>query len=111
VKGTGSAQIHGQNFEYKFCALVFLRATNRGQKFKLASNVEGLGAFDDVFVEYLDDNCRKKHIFVQLKSKAKRLITMPQLKTKDGDFSLRKYYESYIKIEEKFSCSEGVKLE
>ena len=26
----GSAQIHGQLFEYKFCALVFLRAKNEG---------------------------------------------------------------------------------
>jgi hypothetical protein len=108
----GSAQIHGQNFEYKFCALVFLRATKQGQKFKIASNVEGFRTFDDVFVEYLDDNSRKKHIFVQLKSKARRLITMSQLKSKGGDFSLRKYYESYIWIEDKFNCSEGgVKLE
>jgi len=33
-----------------------------GYKFKLASNVEGLGEFGDVFVEYLDDNCRKTHL-------------------------------------------------
>ena len=62
-KDKGSAGIHGQIFEYKFCALSFLRATNKGYKFKLASNVKGLGAFDDVVVEYLDDNCSKKHIF------------------------------------------------
>jgi hypothetical protein len=58
----GSAQTHGQNFEYKFCALSFLRAKNKGQKFKLASNVQGHGKFDDFFVEYLDDNSRKKHL-------------------------------------------------
>ena len=86
-KDKGSAGIHGQIFEYKFCALVFLRATNKGYKFKLASNVKGLGAFDDVVVEYVDENSRKFHIFVQLKSKARRIITMSQLKSKDGDFS------------------------
>jgi hypothetical protein len=59
-KETGSAQIHGQLFEYKFCALVFVGIKNIGYKFKLASNVEGLGVYDDVFVEYLDDNYRKK---------------------------------------------------
>jgi len=32
---------------------------NIGYKFKLSSNVEGLGEFDDVFVEYLDDNSKK----------------------------------------------------
>ena len=71
MKDKGSAQIHGQIFEYKVCALVFLRATNKGYKFKLASNMEGYGKFDDVVVEYQDDNCRKKHIFLQLKSKIK----------------------------------------
>jgi hypothetical protein len=111
-KDKGSAGIHGQVFEYKFCALSFLRATNKGYKFKLACNMKGLGAFDDVVVEYSDGNCSKKHIFLQLKSKAKRLITLSQLKSKDGDFSLRKYYDSYIQVEENFNCSEGgVKME
>ena len=73
--------------------------------------MEGLGAFVDVFVEYLDGYCRKKHIFVQLKSKAKKRVTIEQLLAEKGDFSLRKYYKSYIEIEEKFNCSEGVKLE
>jgi hypothetical protein len=37
---------------------------------------------------------------------------MKELLAERGDFSLRKYYESYIQIEEKFNCSgEGVKLE
>jgi hypothetical protein len=110
-KDKGAAGIHGQVFEYKFCALVFLRALNKGYNFKLASNVKGLGAFDDVVLEYLDDY-RIKHIFVQLKSKARRHITMTQLKSKDGDFSLRKYYDSYIQIEKKLNCSEeGVKID
>ena len=107
MKDKGSAQIHGQIFEYKFCALAYLRATNKGYKFKLASNVKGLGAFDDIVVEYLDSNSRKSHIFVQLKSKLNKHITMSQLKSKDGDFSLRKYYASYIQAEENFNCSEG----
>jgi hypothetical protein len=110
-KDKGSAQIHGQIFEYKFCALSFLRAKNKGYKFKLASNLKGFGAFDDVVVEYLDDNCSKRQIFLQLKSKAKRQVTMAELKSKNGDFSLRKYYDSYIKVEENFNCSEGVKME
>jgi len=110
-KAKGSAGIHGQVFEYKFCALEYLRATNKGYRFKLASNVKGLGAFDDVTIEYLDDNSRKSHIFVQLKSKVKRHVTISQLKSKNGDFSLRKYYESYLQVEENFNCSEGVKMD
>jgi hypothetical protein len=74
--------------------------------------MKGLGAFDDVFVEYIDENCEMSHYFVQLKSKAKRRITLHQLLAEKGDFSLRKYYKSYIEIEEKFNCSEeGVKLD
>jgi len=111
-KVTGFPQICGQGLEYKICALVFLRAKNKGYKFKLASNVKGHGRFDDVYIEYLDDNSRKKHIFVQLKRKRNPLITTNQLLVERREFSLRKYYKSYIKIEEKFNCSdEGVKLE
>ena len=37
---------------------------------------------------------------------------MKKLLAENRDFSLRKYYDSYIQIEEKFNCSEeGVKLE
>ena len=37
---------------------------------------------------------------------------MKQLKSKNGDFSLRKYYDSYIQVEKNFnSIDEGVKLE
>jgi hypothetical protein len=105
-KDKGSAGIHGQTFEYKFCALVFVRIKNKGHKFKLASNMKGLGPLDDVVVEYLNKNSRKKHIFVQLKSKIRQPITMSQLKSKDGAFSLRKYYDSYLNIEKNFNCSE-----
>jgi len=83
MKDKGSAQIHGQIFEYKFCALAYLRATNMGYKFKLASNKSELGAFDDIVVEYLDGNSSKKHIFVQLKSKLNKHITMSELKSKN----------------------------
>jgi len=89
-----------------------LRATNKGYKFKLASNATGLGAFDDILLEYRDDKCSKKHIFLQLKSKANRQVTMSELKSKKGDFSLSKYYESYIQVQENFNCSEeGVKMD
>ena len=111
MKKKGCTETHGHIFEYKCIALFYLRAKNKGYKFKLSSNAEKLGAFDDVAVEYLDDNCSKRHIFVQLKSKLKKLITLPQLKSKDGDFSLRKYYDSYIQVEENFTCSEGVKMD
>jgi hypothetical protein len=113
---TGDKLIHGLNFQYKLCALVFLRMKNLGYNFKLGSNVEGLGKFDDVVVEYLDDNSRKKHVFVQLKSKLRCTITLLELlgKKRKGNvkskcaFSLRKYYETY----NNFNCGgEEIKME
>jgi hypothetical protein len=68
--------------------------------------VKGLGAFNDVFVEFINEKSKMSHNFLQLKSKTKQRITMQQLLAEKGDFSLRKYYESYIQIEEKFNCSE-----
>ena len=73
--------------------------------------MKGHGKFDDVFIEYLDDNSRKKHMFVQLKSKTtKRPVTMDDLLDVKGDFTLRKYYDSYIQIGKMFNCTGGVKL-
>jgi hypothetical protein len=104
--------LHGSKFKYKFCALVFLRIKTNGYKFKLASNVKGLGKFDDVVVEYVDDNRRNSHIFVQIKSQTTQQITMQQLLADRGDFSLRTYYKSYIETEEKFNCSKlGMKMD
>jgi hypothetical protein len=68
--------------------------------------MKGLGAFDDVVVEYLDGNSRKKHTFVRLRRKLKQLVTMQQLVTEKGDFSLHKHYNLYTQVENTFNCSE-----
>jgi hypothetical protein len=104
VKGTSG--IECQIFEYKFCALTYVRAKNKELKFKLGCNVEGFGVFDDVVLEYLDASGRTSHICVQLKRKERQTITVKQLLDKSGDFSLIKHYESYIKTEEIFKSSE-----
>jgi hypothetical protein len=79
MKNNALAQIHSQIFKYKFCALVFLRLTNKGYNFKLASNVKVLGAFNDDFVEFIDEKSKMSHNFLQLMSKTKQRITMQQL--------------------------------
>jgi len=98
--------------EYKFCALVFLRAQNKPYTFKLASNRDGYGVFGEVTLEYLVENSRTAHFFVQVKREPGQCVTMRQLLAEKGRFSLRKYYKSYEKIENKFTCiEEEVKLE
>jgi hypothetical protein len=111
VKDPGTTWIHGHIFEYKCCALVYLRAKHIRYKFKLSSNRKGLGVFDDVVVEYLDGNSRKKHIFMQLKSKVNKTITMKDLLAEKGDFSLRKYYDSYMLVEKSLNGNGEVKLD
>jgi hypothetical protein len=111
-KNKRSEQICGQIFEYKSCALSFLQATNKGYTFKLASNMKGLGGFDADAVRYLDGNSRKKHTFLELKLKLKQRITMQQLVAEKGNFSLNKYYDLYIQVENTFNCSEeAVKMD
>jgi TATA-box binding protein (TBP) (component of TFIID and TFIIIB) len=104
VKGTSGIQ--GQIFEYKFCALTYIKAINEGLHFKLGCNVRGFGVFDDVVVSYLDASGRTSHICVQLKRKEKLRIRMRHLLAETGDFSLIKHYESYIEIEKMFESRE-----
>jgi hypothetical protein len=66
------------------------------------------GKFDDVVLDYLNENDRKSQIFLQLNSKLGQEITLQQLFAEKGNFSLRKYCETYTELE-KFSCSNGVK--
>ena len=103
VKGTSA--IEGQIFEYKFCALTYIKAINEGLKFKLGCNVKGFGVFDDVVLEYLDASGKTSHLCVQLKWKERHNITEKQLLAESGDFSLFKHYESFEDIE-KFKSRE-----
>jgi len=105
-KRKGTTGIQGHAFEFKLCALAYLRAKEKWRKFKLASNVDGHGAFDDILIEYINSKSGLSHIFVQLKSTSER-ITLGKLTGNNKDFGLNKYYESYIDIEEKFNCTGG----
>jgi hypothetical protein len=102
VKGTSA--IAGQMFEYKFCALTYIKAINEELKFKIACNIKGFGVFDDVVLEYVDASGRTSHICVQLKRKEKKHkhITEKHLLAESGDFSLIKHYESYMEVEKMF---------
>jgi hypothetical protein len=47
--------------------------------------MKGHGKFDDVVIEYVNENDRKTHIFMQLKWKLRQTITMQQLLADKGD--------------------------
>jgi len=107
VKDKRSVGLSAFSFVCKFCAMLLVRMKNLGYRFKLAYKLADLGAFDNVFVEYsIVGNSRKKHIFLQFKTKLRQEITKSHLLSEKGEFSLHKYYESYINVKKNFDSGE-----
>jgi len=81
-------------------ALLFARGLNRTEEFRLASNVAGAGAFDDLVFRYrLREPDVWKTCFIQLKHKDDGgTIQRSNLTQMSGDFSLLKYFKSYCEI-------------
>ncbi|GLH10531.1 Ankyrin-2 [Gryllus bimaculatus] len=90
----------GPEYEWKFAALVYLRAYRRGLRFLLASNIDGAKPFDDVFLRLHWKDSRVEQgitYLIQLKH-AERLdksVSFENLKSEKGDFSIKKYFELY----------------
>ena len=74
-------------------AFLFARALNRTEDFRLASNVDGAGAFDDLVFRYrLRETGVWKTCFIQLKHmKIGGTIPRSSLTQMSRDFSLFKY--------------------
>jgi len=81
---------HGEKYEVKTAAFLFARALNRTEEFRLASNVDGAGAFDDLVFRYrLRETDVWKTCFIQLKHKdTGGTIKRSCLTQMSGDFSL-----------------------
>ncbi|KAJ4448806.1 hypothetical protein ANN_00197 [Periplaneta americana] len=108
-KRKGFADGAGLQYEIKITALLFLRALKHTQHFRIATNLEEAGAFDDIVIAYKSEKSETwRTSFIQLKHKiSERLITMHSLldlKSK-GDFRLSKYCNSYNEIKGQFQIS------
>ena len=92
-------------------AFLFARALNKTEEFRLASNVDGAGTFDDLVFRYrLREPDIWKTCFVQLKHKKNGgTIQRSSLINMSGDFSLFKYFESYCQIKSKASADRNLK--
>jgi hypothetical protein len=108
----------GKMNERKMAAFLFARALHRAEEFLLASNVDGLEAFDDLVFRYrLKGSDVWKTSFVQLKEKQgttkhekkEVLIQFSSLIKMSGDFSLLKYFESFCHIKSNSSTHENLK--
>ncbi|CAB3230646.1 unnamed protein product [Arctia plantaginis] len=105
-KRSGTAGIRGQLYETKLLTLILHRLLNDDtiEEFVIGTNIEGLGALDDIVLRYKRKCSRKsKIIFLQAKHKddrTKNKLTIDSIFKKDGDFSFQKYFESYLKIKQ-----------
>ena len=102
---------HGELYEVKMAELLFARALNKTQEFRLASNVDGVGAFDDLVFRYrLKKPDVWKTCFLQLKHKKNGGTIQPSsLIQMSGDFSLFKYFKSYCEIKHNAATDRNLK--
>ncbi|XP_022822974.1 uncharacterized protein LOC111353968 [Spodoptera litura] len=115
-KRNETSGLGGQLYETKLITLVLLRILNCEQinDFLLGSNMESVGAFDDIICRYdVKGGKKPKILFLQAKHRenpTKGEITIDELLKQNGDFSLCKYFDSYLKITRKFSPNNDDKL-
>lgn len=105
-KRSGTSGVTGQLYETKLLSLILHRALKDKdiKEFCLGTNLDSIGAFDDIcFKIKLDHKC--VIAFIQAKHRdepRKNAITDYDLANDKSDFCLKKYFESYIRIKEKF---------
>ncbi|KAJ9588752.1 hypothetical protein L9F63_017956 [Diploptera punctata] len=94
----------GLKYEHNMCSLAFARTMRLKYNFSLATNIKGCGSFDDVVLQFSKHDNKKKSFFIQMKSKAKITVGFSSLTSmsKNADFSLLKYFKSYLEIKENF---------
>ncbi|KAG6446047.1 uncharacterized protein LOC115440882 [Manduca sexta] len=111
-KRPGTANVRGQLYETKLLTTIFLRILRCKQieEFYLGTNVDEIGDLDDVCLRLRTRN-EDSVIFLQAKYKHDVVKGKVQdLWRPNGDFSVLKYFESYLKIREKFHPDSDDKL-
>ncbi|XP_069691160.1 uncharacterized protein [Periplaneta americana] len=102
MKRRGTADGAGERFEVMVIALLFVRGHNRCHSFRIASNMEDCGTFDDVIFQYkLQDSWYTS--FLQLKHKKSPSLPLKSFHITGNDFDLFKYLQSYHTILQRFS--------
>lgn len=108
VKRAGTSGVCGQLYETKLLSLVLMRALNDDQieHFLLGTNIRGVGDMDDICLRYRVRGLQLPIVlFVQAKHREdtdKGRLTVEDVRSASGDFSLRKYFESYLTIKDRF---------
>src|SRR5699024_2531549 len=89
-------------------ALAKIRGESQTNGFYLATNMDGIGAFDDVVLSY--DDCKKeKRVFflqakhVENKKNKRNKITFDKFIEENNKFYLGKYLSGYLKSKKEFN--------
>nr|XP_029710541.1 uncharacterized protein LOC115256349 [Aedes albopictus] len=96
---------HGEVYQKQLALVLLLRLTREGKNFRLAYELTSADKFDDVV---LYDKTAKQWIFLQSKhadgkeSKIDLNGLLPKTNREKGDFSLYKYFYSYMLIRNRF---------
>ncbi|KAF9824675.1 hypothetical protein SFRURICE_000540 [Spodoptera frugiperda] len=109
-KRAGTSGVSGQFYETKLLSLVLHRALHDEDidEFYLATNIRDIGDFDDVCFRFkMRDGDRSKQVvcFKQAKHREvtdKAKLTVPSIRSTSGQFSLARYFDSFLKIKQKF---------
>ena len=98
-------------YEIKTAAFLFARALNRTQEFRLASNLEGAEAFDDLVFRYrLREPDVWKTCFIQLKhKKTGHIFKRSSLRKKFEELNLLHFFNSYCKIKKNAATEHNLK--
>ncbi|KAJ8712493.1 hypothetical protein PYW07_005335 [Mythimna separata] len=102
-KRAGTSGISGQLYESKLISLLYFRALQdkRIKEFKLASNINNIGAFDDIcFTAEVDGFEKPIAVFIQAKHK--------ENKNQILKMDLEIYFKSYLKIRQCFNQSKDM---
>ncbi|XP_039445990.1 uncharacterized protein LOC120425509 isoform X2 [Culex pipiens pallens] len=107
-KRSGTSGFCGQLYETKLLTLILFRALKRKDivEFYLGSNVDGLGALDDVVFWFRDIYGKTWMQFIQAKHRddpdKDGKLTLGEILKEKGDYSIHKYFDSYLAIRRKF---------
>jgi hypothetical protein len=100
-KASGSKRtLHGVIYQLHLLILFLKRGIDNGYSFRLATEMDDAEKFDDVVFQYKEQG-NDVIRFLQGKlrqDQAKKITKGDLLNEKDGDFSLQKYFLSYLKI-------------
>lgn len=109
-KRSGTSGVGGQFYETKLLSLVLHRALHDKiiEECYLAANIKNIGDFDDVCFRFkMKEDGETKHVmcFMQAKHKedpGKAKLSVASVRSTLGPFSLTKYFDSFLKIKQKF---------